>query len=151
ELLPAVVDFRTAPAAGELVHRSHGSNLIGSMGGPPSPDVAQAFAAAAHVASETVEQQAQAACPMETRGIVVDRNPSTGEVTIYAATQAPHEWPAFCARLLGIPQHLVRVIMRDTGGGFGQKITVLRKDMAIMLAATQVNGPLKWIEDRHEN
>jgi carbon-monoxide dehydrogenase large subunit len=121
------------------------------MGGPPSPDVAQAFTAASHVASETVEQQAQAACPMETRGIVVDRNPSTGEVTIYAATQAPHEWRAFCARLLGIPEHLVRVIMRDTGGGFGQKITVLREDMAIMLAATKVSSPLKWIEDRHEN
>ncbi len=151
EVIPAVVDFRTAPDATELVHRSHGSNLIGSMGGPPSPEVVQAFSAAAHVASETVEQQAQAACPMETRGLIVDANPSTGEITIYAATQAPHEWRAFCARLLGISEHLVRVIMRDTGGGFGQKITVLREDMAIMLAATKVNAPLKWIEDRNEN
>jgi carbon-monoxide dehydrogenase large subunit len=151
ELLPAVVDFRTAPEATELVHRAHGSNLIGSMGGAPSPDVAAAFDSADHVASETIEQQAQAACPMETRGIIVDCNPSTGEVTIYAATQAPHEWRAFCARLLGIPEHLVRVIMRDTGGGFGQKIIVLREDMAIMVAATKVSAPLKWIEDRHEN
>ncbi|GIU86523.1 MAG: hypothetical protein KatS3mg009_1038 [Acidimicrobiia bacterium] len=57
----------------------------------------------------------------------------------------------FCARLLGIPEHRVRVIMRDTGGGFGQKIVVQRDDMCIMLAAPKVGAPLKWVEDRREN
>ena len=45
----------------------------------------------------------------------------------------------------------VRVIMRDTGGGFGQKVVPMREDMCIMLAARKVPGALKWIEDRREN
>jgi carbon-monoxide dehydrogenase large subunit len=57
----------------------------------------------------------------------------------------------FCARLLGIPEHRIRVIMRDTGGGFGQKVLVLREDMCVMLAGPKVGAPLKWTEDRREN
>ena len=70
---------------------------------------------------------------------------------MWVATQAPHEHRAFCARLLGMPEHRVRAIARDTGGGFGQKIFVLREEMAVMLAATKVPAALKWIEDRREN
>jgi carbon-monoxide dehydrogenase large subunit len=58
---------------------------------------------------------------------------------------------AFTARLLGIPAQRVRVIARDTGGGFGQKVVPMREDMCIMLAARKVPGALKWIEDRREN
>jgi aerobic carbon-monoxide dehydrogenase large subunit len=72
-------------------------------------------------------------------------------VTIWAATQVPHEVRAFCARLLGLPEHRVRVIMKDTGGGFGQKVMVQRDEMCIMLAAMKMPAPLKWIEDRREN
>ena len=72
--------------------------------------------------SETIYQQVYAPVPMETRGMVVEWAPATGELTIWAATQTPHELRAFCARLLGLPEHRVRVIMRDTGGGFGQKV-----------------------------
>ena len=59
---------------------------------------------------------------MEGRGLVVDHAAGTGELTIYAATQSPHEVRAFCSRLLGMPEHRIRVVMRDTGGGFGQKV-----------------------------
>ena len=68
-----------------------------------------------------------------------------------AATQAPHEVRAFCARLLDLPEPRVRVVMRDTGGGFGQKVVPQREDMCIMLAARKVPAALKWIEDRREN
>jgi carbon-monoxide dehydrogenase large subunit len=71
--------------------------------------------------------------------------------TIYAATQSPHEVRLFCSRLVGVPEHRVRVVMRDTGGGFGQKIMVQRDEMCIMLAAPKVGAPLKWVEDRREN
>src|SRR5690606_2970336 len=54
-------------------------------------------------------------------------------------------------RLLGIPEHRIRVVMRDTGGGFGQKVMVQREDMCIMLAAPKVGAPVKWGEDRREN
>ena len=70
---------------------------------------------------------------------------------MWVATQAPHEHRAFCARLLGIPEHRVRAIARDTGGGFGQKIFVQREEMAVMLAATKLPVAVKWIEDRQEN
>ena len=87
------------------------------------------FSAAAHVIEESVYQQAYAAVPIETRGIVVEYEPGVGEITMWVATQAPHEHRAFCARLLGIPEHRVRAIARDTGGGFGQKILVQREEM----------------------
>ena len=109
------------------------------------------FSAAAHVVEESVHQQAYAAVPIETRGIVVEHEPGVGEITMWVATQAPHEHRAFCARLLGIPEHRVRAIARDTGGGFGQKIFVQREEMAVMLAATKLPVALKWIEDRREN
>ena len=50
-----------------------------------------------------------------------------------------------------MPEHRIRVIMRDTGGGFGQKILVQRDEMCLMLAAPKVGAPVKWVEDRREN
>ena len=75
---------------------------------------------------------------MECRGIVVDSSSATGDLTIYAATQSPHEVRLFCSRLLGVPEHKIRVIARDTGGGFGQKVMVQREEMCLMLAARKV-------------
>ena len=57
----------------------------------------------------------------------------------------------FSARLLGLPEHRVRVIARDVGGGFGQKVMPLREDMCVLLAARKLPAALKWIEDRQEN
>jgi aerobic carbon-monoxide dehydrogenase large subunit len=151
EPLPAVVDFTAAEASEALVHEGHGSNLIGKIGGRPASSLDDVFAGAAHVVEATVAQQAYAAVPMEGRGLVVDPSPTTGEITIYSATQSPHEVRLFCSRLLGIPEHRIRVVMRDTGGGFGQKIMVQRDEMCLMLAAPLVGAPVKWVEDRREN
>ena len=57
----------------------------------------------------------------------------------------------FAARLLGIPEHSVRVITRDVGGGFGQKVVPLREDICVLLAARKLPAAVKWIEDRREN
>lgn len=151
EPLPAVVDYTTAEEADVLVHAAHGSNVVGELNGVPADALAEVYAGAAHVVRATISQQAYAPVPMEARGIVVDYAPASGDITIYAATQAPHEWRAFCSRLLGVPEHRIRVVMRDTGGGFGQKVLVLREDMAIMLAGPKLGVPLKWAEDRREN
>ncbi len=152
EPLPAVVDYRRATDEGApLVHQSHGSNLITGMAGLPASTYDEVYAEAAHVVDETISQQAYAPVPMEGRGLVVDFQPGTGDITIYSATQAPHEVRLFCSRLLGIGEHRIRVIMRDTGGGFGQKILVQRDEMCIMLAAPLVGAPVKWVEDRQEN
>ena len=113
--------------------------------------VEEVFAGAAHVVEETIYQQSHTAVPLETRGIVVEWAAASGELTIWAATQAPHEVRAFCARLLGLPEQRIRVVMRDTGGGFGQKVVPQREEMCLMLAARKVPAALKWIEDRREN
>ena len=152
EPLPAMVDYRRADQEGApLVHQSHGSNVIGAIAGLAASTLDEVFAAAAHVVSETISQQGYAAAPMEGRGLVVDYARGTGELTIYSATQSPHEVRLFCSRLLGIAEHRIRVVMRDTGGGFGQKIMVQRDEMCLMLAAPRVGAPVKWVEDRREN
>jgi aerobic carbon-monoxide dehydrogenase large subunit len=151
EPLPAVADYTRADEATTLVHESHGSNLIGEMAGAPMAALDGAFAAAAHVVTETIYQNAYVPVPMEGRGLVVDYLPATGELTIYAATQAPHEVRLFCSRLLGLPEHRIRVVTRDTGGAFGQKIMVQRDEMCLMLVAPKIGAPVKWVEDRHEN
>ncbi|SEP10383.1 xanthine dehydrogenase family protein molybdopterin-binding subunit [Trujillonella endophytica] len=151
EQLPAVVDYTRAAQAQELVHEAHGSNVVGQLAGRPAATLADVFAGAAHVVTDTIHQQAHTAVPMEGRGMVVDYSASTGELTIHAATQAPHEIRLFCSRLLGLPEHRIRVLMRDTGGGFGQKVMVQRDEMALMLVARRAGAPVKWVEDRREN
>ena len=131
------------------MHADYPANTAGTMGGAPRSMIDDACAGAAHTFTETIRQQAYLAVPMETRGMVVEW--SGDELTIWAATQAPHEVRMFCSRLLGIPEHSVRVIMRDTGGGFGQKTSPFREDMIMMLAARKVPTAVKWIEDRREN
>ncbi|MGE2834327.1 xanthine dehydrogenase family protein molybdopterin-binding subunit [Mycobacterium sp. SMC-4] len=152
EPLPAVADFTRAVELAEngaVVHEAYPDNRAGGMGGAP-PDE-ETFANAAYVAKAHVYQQIHAPVPIETRGLVVEWQAAPGELTVWASTQTPHELRAFAARLLGIPAQKVRVIMRDTGGGFGQKVVPMREDMCILLAARKVSAPLKWIEDRREN
>ncbi|MGW0159653.1 xanthine dehydrogenase family protein molybdopterin-binding subunit [Mycobacterium sp. NPDC003323] len=147
--LAAVADFRRAVGSDVVVHDAYPDNVAGGMAGmPPDEEV---FANAAHVVTERIYQQMYVPVPMETRGLVVEWTAGTSELTIWGSTQTPHELRAFAARLLGIPAQGVRVIVRDTGGGFGQKVVPMREDMCIMLAARKVAGPLKWIEDRREN
>ncbi len=149
EPLPAVADFTKAVNSDVVVHDAYPDNIAGGMGGAP-PDE-ETFSSAAHVASAHVYQQIHAPVPIETRGLVVEWEASSRQLTMWASTQTPHELRAFAARLLGIPAQNVRVIMRDTGGGFGQKVVPMREDMCIMLAARKVPAALKWIEDRREN
>ncbi|MBN2624890.1 MAG: xanthine dehydrogenase family protein [Acidimicrobiales bacterium] len=147
--LPALVDYHDGPQADALVHERYAGNVAGSLGAPCPDDLAAVFASAAHDVSVTIHQQAYAPVPLETRGIIVEW--SGEELTVWAATQAPHEVRMFLARLLGVAEHQVRVIMRDTGGAFGQKVLPMREDMCVALAARLLPAPVKWIEDRREN
>ncbi|OBF12921.1 xanthine dehydrogenase family protein molybdopterin-binding subunit [Mycobacterium sp. ACS4331] len=149
EPLPAIADFTKAQTSDVLVHAEYANNRAGGMGGAP-PDE-ETFSGAAHVAKAHIHQQSYVPVPIETRGIVVEWQAAPGELTVWASTQTPHELRAFAARLLGLSAQKVRVIMRDTGGGFGQKVVPMREDMCILLAARKVPGALKWIEDRREN
>lgn len=156
EPLPPVVDYRAALESAVLVHPDRPGNLAGQLAGRPMADLDPVFADAPHVVTQTLYQQSYGPVPMETRGIVAEWAAAGGEMTIWAATQSPHEVRSFCARLLGIAEHRVRVVMRDTGGGFGQKVLPQREDMCVMLAATKLPAAklpaaLKWIEDRQEH
>ena len=151
EPLPAAVDYRADYPPDTLVHAAFPGNVTGALPGPPADGLEAIFAAAPHVFEEVISQQSCAAVPMETRGIVAHWLPGPGELTVWASTQTPHEVRMFGARLLGIPEHRVRVIARDTGGGFGQKVYVQREEMCVMLAARKAAVPVKWIEDRQEN
>ncbi|TMM17779.1 MAG: xanthine dehydrogenase family protein [Actinobacteria bacterium] len=149
--LRPVVDYAAAGDIEERVHDEYPGNVAGAIPGAPPDEVEVIFAEAPYVVRETIHQQAYAPVPIEARGIVAEWSPATGELSVWAATQAPHEWRLFAARLLGLPEHSVRVVARDTGGGFGQKVVPLREDMCVLLAARKVHGALKWIEDRREN
>jgi len=149
--LPAVADYARARACGALVHEGYPGNLAGELAGAPADTIASVYDGAAWTVRETIWEQAQGAVPLETRGLVVEWSAGSGELTVWAATQAPHEVRMFAARLLGLPEHSVRVITRDVGGGFGQKVMPLREDTCLLLAARKLPAAVKWIEDRQEN
>ena len=110
EPLDPVVDYMTAESNPELVHEQHGTNVIGELAGLPLTAMQGALDDAAHVVSETIYQHAHVPAPMEGRAMLVDYSSATGELTIHAATQVPHEVRLFCSRLLGVPEHRIRVI-----------------------------------------
>ena len=149
EPLTPVVDYSVGMESAELVHEDYQRNIAGRLRGGDRAGIDAAFESATHVVTEVIHQQAYCAVPLETRGIVAEW--SAGEMTIWSATQAPHEVRAVCSRVLGLDEHRVRVIMRDTGGGFGQKVVPQREEICVMLAAQRLSAALKWIEDRREN
>ena len=149
--LTAVVDYATAETNEELVFDGWAGNLCGGLAGRPAEKLAPVFDEAAVVVEETIYQQAYVASPMETRGIVVEWSRADQELTVWAASQSPHDLRMFAARLLAVPENRIRVIARDTGGAFGQKINPHREDICMLLAASKVPAALKYIEDRREN
>ena len=139
-----------APGA-PLVHFELGTNVAASTVVGDGPAVDHILQTASHVVSETVTQHRYVAVPMEGRGIIASWDESAELMTIWAATQAPHELRSWCSRMMDLPEHRIRVIMGDVGGGFGQKMFATREEMAVMLAARQSGVAVKWIEDRSEN
>jgi aerobic carbon-monoxide dehydrogenase large subunit len=147
EPLPPVLDVDDE--SGELVHPELGTNITDVIPPAENPGVTAAFTSAAHVVEETFHQHRYLCVPMETRGLVARWD--AGQLTIWASTQSPHEVRAICSRVLGVPEHRIRVVMGDVGGGFGQKMFPMREELVIVLAARRIGRPVKWIEDRNEN
>lgn len=117
-------------------HRTHG-------------DVDGAFARAHLVLRETFGHGRCSASPLEGRGMVAAWE---GErLTVWSGTQAPHIFRTALARAFHLPEAQVRVIVPDTGGGFGQKMHVLPEDVAVAALARVAGRPVKWIETRREN
>ncbi|MBV9896341.1 MAG: xanthine dehydrogenase family protein molybdopterin-binding subunit [Chloroflexi bacterium] len=91
------------------------------------------------------------AVPMETRGAAATFDAGTGELTFWASTQFPHSMRSKLAEVLDLPEHSVRVIAPDVGGGFGAKIDFTTEDVLTAYFAMKLSRPVRWVEARREN
>jgi carbon-monoxide dehydrogenase large subunit len=89
--------------------------------------------------------------PLETCGCVMDFNSSTGKLTAWMTSQAPHAHRTVFALVAGIPEQNIRVIAPDIGGGFGNKVPVYPGYVCAAVAALTIGRPVKWVETRSEN
>jgi carbon-monoxide dehydrogenase large subunit len=151
EVLPAVVDVRDA-AKGAQLHDNTPNNhcfkwTLGDKG-----QVDAAFASAAHVTKLDLINNRLVPNAMEPRVAIGNYSRATEEYVLYVSNQNPHlERLLMTAFVLGLPEHKVRVIAPDVGGGFGSKIYLYAEDVALTWAAKQVNRSIKWNCERSES
>ncbi len=89
--------------------------------------------------------------PLECCGCVADVNPATGKATIYMTSQAPHAHRTLFALVAGLPEHQIRIVSPDIGGGFGNKVPIYPGYVVATAASLLLGRPVKWIEDRSGN
>jgi carbon-monoxide dehydrogenase large subunit len=89
--------------------------------------------------------------PMETCGAVADFDRVAGKLTLWCTTQAPHAHRTVYALVAGLPEHKIRVISPDIGGGFGNKVPVYPGYVCAIVGSIVTGQPVKWVEDRSEN
>ena len=89
--------------------------------------------------------------PLETCGCVADVNPATGKTTIYMTSQAPHAHRTLFAIVAGLPEHMIRIVSPDIGGGFGNKVPIYPGYVCATAASLLIGRPVKWIDDRTGN
>ena len=148
EPLPAMADVEAALASGApRLHALPENVLYRRTYAAGDPD--EAFRQAeVRVAAEIAMSRATA-LPLEGRGAVAYLD---GDVlTVWAGTQVPSLLRSALAACLGVPEHRIRVVVPDTGGGFGQKMHVYPEDVVVAALALHTGRPVKWIEDRREN
>jgi len=134
-----------------LVHAESGSNLLYELPGGDTTAIDDVFASAPVVVTDTFRQHRYTTVPLETRGTLASWDPSTEELTVWTSTQGPHGTRSYLARLLGIDDSHIRVVMPDVGGSFGLKMHPSREEIAVVLATRRLGRPVKWIQDRREN
>jgi aerobic carbon-monoxide dehydrogenase large subunit len=149
--LDPVSSAEQATAAGApLLHGDLGDNLAGSfevrVGDPEAP-----FARAARVVRGRFYVQRYTGMPLETRGVVAAWDAGQQRLTVWSSTQWPHSLRESLARLLRLPEHSIRVIAPDVGGGFGIKQDVYPEEVVLPLLAMRLGRPVKWVETRREH
>lgn len=152
--LPAVIDMKEAVKDGApKVHDDLTSNLCYDWGFVEENKgaVDQAFKDAAHVTTLELVNNRLVANPMEPRVAVGDYARGTGDHTLYTTSQNPHVIRLLMgAFVLGIPEHKLRVVAPDVGGGFGTKIFHYQEEAFCTFAAKACNRPVKWTSSRSE-
>ncbi len=112
---------------------------------------AEAFATADRVVTIETHYPRSHPSPLETCGVVADVSPVTGQATIYMTSQAPHAHRTVFALVAGLPEHNIRIISPDVGGGFGNKVPVYPGYVVATAASLVLGAPVKWVETRTEN
>ncbi|WP_299719587.1 xanthine dehydrogenase family protein molybdopterin-binding subunit [uncultured Tateyamaria sp.] len=152
--LPAVVDMKDALKDGATkVHDDLNNNLCYDWGFVEENKAAtdKAFEDAAHVTTLELINNRLVANPMEPRVAVGDYARGTDEHTLYTTSQNPHVIRLLMgAFVLGIPEHKLRVVAPDVGGGFGTKIFHYQEEAFCTFAAKACNRPVKWTSSRSE-
>lgn len=153
--LPVVLDMEAALADGaQLVHPELETNrnalwVFDSAAAGTGGDVEDALREAQVLIKRRFRQQRLIPTFMEPRSVVVD--PTGEQLTMWSATQIPHIMRLMLAVTLGLPEHKIRVIAPDVGGGFGGKLQVTPEEVITLLVARRLGKPVKYTESRSDS
>ena len=152
EVLPAVIDPAQAQAKGApQIHADITGNTIYQwhLGDPKA--TAAAFAAAKHVTKIDLINNRLVPNAIEPRAALAEYDAGTDHLTLWNTSQNPHVARLVIAAFVGMaPEHKLRVIAPDVGGGFGSKIFIYPEEVVCLWAARKVGRPVKWTSDRSE-
>ncbi|MGO8920857.1 MAG: xanthine dehydrogenase family protein molybdopterin-binding subunit [Stellaceae bacterium] len=151
--LPAVVSAEDALKPGApQVHEQAKGNLCYDWHLGDKAAVDAAFAKAAHVTKLDIVNNRLVANAMEPRAAIGEYDRATGEYTLYTTSQNPHVIRLLMgAFVLQLPEHKLRVVAPDVGGGFGSKIYHYAEEAIVTWASSRVNRPIKWTAERGES
>ncbi|MFB6956127.1 xanthine dehydrogenase family protein molybdopterin-binding subunit [Streptomyces sp. NPDC056309] len=151
EPLPPVLDLEEALAEdAPLVHADKGTNRAYVWPLRTGEDFEAVKQRADVVLERRYRQQRLIPNAMEPRAVVVTPLAASGEFTVYSATQIPHILRIMLSVVTGVPEHKLRVIAPDVGGGFGSKLQVYGEEAIAVEVARRLGRPVKWTESRSE-
>jgi aerobic carbon-monoxide dehydrogenase large subunit len=155
EQLPAVADARRALDPGAPVIRDDldgrtGNHIFDWEAGDKAATDA-VFESADVVVAEDLLYPRSHPAPLETCGTVAEMDQVTGKLTVWTTTQAPHAHRTMYALVAGLPEHKIRIISPDIGGGFGNKVGLYPGYICAVVGSIVTGRPVKWVEDRSEN
>jgi aerobic carbon-monoxide dehydrogenase large subunit len=150
EALPAVVNAEQALEPGAPLAREELDSNVCYVATKTGGDVDKAFAEAEHIVRLRIASPRLVALAIEPRGIVAKPEP-TGDLTVWLSTQSPHRVRADLANAIGFPEHRIRIIAPDVGGGFGSKGLLYQEDALVSHLALKLGRPIKWICTRSED
>jgi aerobic carbon-monoxide dehydrogenase large subunit len=153
--LPAVVDARRAlepdaPVIRDDVEGKTDNHIFDWDAGEKAKTDA-VFSSAEVVVTQDMLYPRVHPAPMETCGAVAHMDPVSGQLTIWSTTQAPHAHRTLYALVAGLPEHKIRVVSPDIGGGFGNKVGIYPGYALSIVGSILTGKPVKWMEDRSEN
>jgi carbon-monoxide dehydrogenase large subunit len=152
EVLPAVVDpAKTQASNSPQIHEVAPRNTIYQWQLGDSKAVEAAFNSAKHVTRLDILNNRLVPNAIEPRAAIGEYDAGSGSFTLWNTTQNPHVARLVIAAFVGMaPEHKLRVIAPDVGGGFGSKIFIYPEEVVALWASKRVGRPVKWVADRSE-